>query len=81
VLRGHENAVTGVTFLPDGRLASSGGRTVRLWQLEWRQLVRSLRASTTACLTAAQRIAHLDEAPPRARAGWEACERRHGRTP
>jgi WD40 repeat protein len=81
VLRGHGDAVTGVAFLPDGRLATSGGNTVKLWSLDWRDLVASLRAATTACLQPAERIKYLDEPEATARAAWEACERRYGRTP
>jgi WD40 repeat protein len=81
VLRGHADAKTGIAFLPDGRLATSGGTLVKLWSLDWRDLVGSLRAATTACLQPAERIKYLDEPEATARAAWEACERRYGRTP
>ena len=81
VLRGHAAEVTGVAFLPDGRLATSGGTTVKLWSLDWRDLVASLRAATTACLLPAERIKYLDEPEATARVAWEVCEHRHGRTP
>lgn len=81
VLRGNGDIVTGVAFLPDGRLATSAGTTVKLWSLDWRKLVASLRAATTACLPPAERIKYLDEPEATARAAWETCERRYGRAP
>jgi WD40 repeat protein len=81
VIRAHQGVVTGVAFLPDGRLATSGDSTVRLWLLDWRELVASLRAATTACLTPDQRVASLRQSPESARAAWESCERRYGRAP
>ena len=83
VLRGHQGPVTGVAFTPDGRHLATGSAdtTARLWLIDWGDLVRALRAATTACLTVDQRMTHLDESPDKARSAWEACERRFGRMP
>jgi WD40 repeat protein len=83
VLRGCLGPVTGVAFTPDGHhlATSSMDMNVRLWLIDWAELVHALRAATTACLTVDQRVTHLDESPAKARAAWAACERGHGREP
>ncbi len=75
--------VLGVAFTPDGRRVAtvSTDDTARLWLLDWGDLVRALRAATHACLTVDQRTTHLHESPDKARAAWEAYERRFGRKP
>ena len=83
VLRGHRGPVYGVAFHPDGRRLATASldRTVRLSLIDWGELVHALRAATTACLTVDQRVTHLDESHDKARAAWQACERRFGRAP
>jgi hypothetical protein len=44
-------------------------------------LQQALRDATTDCLTPDQRQTYLTETDVEARAGYEACERNHGRTP
>jgi WD40 repeat protein len=83
VLRGHQALVSSVAFTPDGRrlATASSDATARLRLIDWGELVRVLRGTTTACLTADQRVNYLDESPEEARAAWESCERRFGRAP
>ncbi len=83
VLRGHQGLVSHLAFRPDGRelaSASSDG-TVRIAAVDWRLLRERLSATTSACLTAAQRMHLLGEPEAEARRRREACERRHGREP
>jgi WD40 repeat protein len=66
---------------PDGRRAVTGDSVgvLRFWWITWRDLVARMRASTTACLTVAQRSELLEESAQLARERHEACERRNGR--
>jgi eukaryotic-like serine/threonine-protein kinase len=83
LLRGHQGLVSHVAFRPDGReLASaSADGTVRIAAVDWPLLRERLAATTSACLTAAQRMHLLGEPEATARRRREACERRHGREP
>jgi WD40 repeat protein len=75
VLRGHTGQVRFAAFTPDGDhvVTASMDRTTRVWSLpthtDGASLRRQLRAATTACLTASQRIRHLGEP------GALACDR------
>ncbi len=83
LLRGHPVAVSEATFSPDGReLATAlADGTVRVASIEWPLLRARLAASTSACLTTAQRLHLLGESEEEARTRHAACERRHGREP
>jgi hypothetical protein len=47
---------------------SGSSNNVGIFPLDGRELVRALRAATTACLTVDQRVAYLDESLDKARA-------------
>jgi len=66
---------------PDGRRLVTGDEagTLRFWWVTWPDLIARMRASTTACLTIAQRISLLDEPQERTQQRFAACERRNGR--
>jgi dipeptidyl aminopeptidase/acylaminoacyl peptidase len=83
VLRGHEGGVKSAAFSPDGTrvVTASSDHTARVWRADWATLIDLLRESTSACLTPADRRRYLGESEDEARAAWEVCERRHGRTP
>ncbi len=95
VLRGHRGAVRAGAWGIGAEVATaSDDGTVRIWPLSsrrrevlgsrerpWPSWQRELRAMTTACLTAQERVAIYGESPAPARAGYETCERRHRRTP
>ncbi|HWO27042.1 MAG TPA: protein kinase [Kofleriaceae bacterium] len=87
VLRGHAADVRFAGFTPEGRVVTaSADGTVRLWSLDEiaadvPALREQLRRATTACLTADQRMQHLEEPAPLAAARFAACEREAGRVP
>jgi WD40 repeat protein len=81
VLRSPRDRIDEVSFSANGRrLVASGGRAgVSVWPLWWADLLRLVRAATTACLSAANRVRLLQEAPADAQAAFTSCEQRHGR--
>jgi WD40 repeat protein len=54
VLEGHEQGITGVAFLPDGKRAISAGRdgTLKLWDVASRTVIRTLESKddTPSCI-------------------------------
>jgi WD40 repeat protein len=74
--------IRSIAFSPDGALlATAGDGGVRLWRIRWPDVIHALAGATTACLGEEQRRAFLAQTADVARAGWRACERKHGRTP
>ena len=63
VLRGHRGPVTSAMFSADGRWVLSTGAdgSARVWPVTWPALVERLRASTTTCLAAGERMRMLGE--------------------
>ena len=82
-LSGHEGAVTWAAFSHDGSrvISTSEDGTARIWRTGWRELVLYIRSLTSASLTAEERMIYLGESEADARKGYEAAERRFGRTP
>jgi WD40 repeat protein len=83
VLRGHTRPIIMAAFSPDGGrvLTASADATARLWLLTLPDVRQALHDATAECLAPSQRATYLDESEPEARAAFEACERRHDRTP
>lgn len=87
VLRGHEGKLRYAGFTPDGRVVTASiDGTVRLWSLDTvatdaATLMAQLRAATTMCLSADQRVQYLDEDSVVATHHYAACERAAGRIP
>jgi hypothetical protein len=83
VLRGHAEELLAAAWSADGqRLATvSGDGSARLWSFHAAALRSALQAATADCLPAELRRVYLIESDAAARAGHEACERSHGRTP
>src|SRR5947209_6563954 len=54
-LRGHENAITGVAWSPDGRVLASGSadNTIRLWDGQSEQLLYTLEGHVDAIFSVA----------------------------
>ncbi len=81
VLRGHTDQVRFVAFTRDGRgvITASFDGTARLWSLDQsnaKQLMHQLDKATSACLTADQRVAYLQEDEGAAQAKATACSKR-----
>ena len=57
----------------------NGEHEIQIWDIGWKRLIRYLKQATTACLTVQQRGLYLQEDSERAKANYEACERRYGR--
>lgn len=87
VLRGHRAPVRRARFSSNGRhlVTVSADRVALLWtlppSLDSETLHGQLRAATTACLTAEQRMRDLGEKPAIAREMFYQCEQRFGRRP
>jgi WD40 repeat protein len=81
VVRGHEGAVLAAALSADGRrvVTASADRTARVWTIDWRELIARLRASTTSCLTPAERIEILEESAAEAAVHSAGCDRVSGR--
>ncbi|AUX43386.1 uncharacterized protein SOCE26_048340 [Sorangium cellulosum] len=77
------SAVESAAFSPDGHriITAYRGGTVRVWAVSGPPLRKVLAEATTACLSPEMRQAYLGETEAEARAGYEACERSHGRLP
>ena len=52
---------------------------VRVWRIDWNELLDHLGQRTTACLSAARRIQYLGETTDEAKSRFNACERRFQR--
>jgi len=79
VLAGHTDIIKGFALSPVKPMiaTASDDKTVRLWSLEWRDLMnfvrkRSIRSGV--CLTAEQRIRYIGEEPDQAQIRCKACE-------
>jgi WD40 repeat protein len=85
VLRGHTDAVVSAAFSPDGTriLTASTDGTARIWLAPGQgSLSRAqLRAASSVCLTADQRVRHLGEDAATALRRWHDCEWQTGRSP
>ncbi|MFE8604846.1 nSTAND1 domain-containing NTPase [Archangium violaceum] len=91
MLLGSRGAVESAVFSKDGRrvLTMSGSVegalqpvwTAGSWTVDVASLQALLRTATNTCLNPPQRQRLLTETPEAARAGYEQCERSHGRTP
>jgi WD40 repeat protein len=84
VLRGHRGDVHSAEWSPDGKrivTTSFYDKTARIWAIDVSLLQQLLRVATTDCLFPDQRQTYLAEGDTEARAGYEACERSHHRTP
>jgi WD40 repeat protein len=83
VLKGHESWIMSAPASPDGRriVLASNDETARVWSIPAPALQPHLRAATTDCLSFEMRRTYLDESDTDARAGYEDCERSHGRIP
>jgi hypothetical protein len=79
----HDDVVNSAAWSPDGTriVTASNDGTARVWLVGIPVLQQALRNATTDCLTPAERETYLLESPAEAHAGYEACERSHGRTP
>jgi WD40 repeat protein len=83
VVRGHDAAVLAAALSPDGRrvVTASMDRTARVWTIDWKELIARLHTSTTACLTADQRVESLEESAVVASRRGADCDRNYGRSP
>jgi WD40 repeat protein len=82
VLHAHPRPVARLTFTPDGRQLMTKGENaplMRLWLLEWDDLLAALGAATNACLTTDNRRRYFHETVGQAQSAWHDCERRLGR--
>jgi WD40 repeat protein len=84
VLAGHTDMIKGFAVNPMKPMiaTASDDKTVRLWSLEWQDLMNFVRARafrSSVCLSAEQRIQYLGEEPSQARARYNACESRFNR--
>ena len=75
VLRGHLGPVTSASFSPDGRrvLTTGADGTARIWDVTWPALLKRLIASTTACLSAGERVRLMGETEKVAAARSAGC--------
>lgn len=83
ILDRHAGDLTSIAFNPDGTRIVTGSRdgSARIWRLTPEELIAYLMSATTVCLTESERMSLLEESADAARRGYEACERRHERTP
>lgn len=85
VLRGHRGQVRFAAFLREGRVVTASfDGTVRLWSIgaeatDSPALVDRLQRAMTSCLTADQRMQHLEEPVAIAAGRFADCERAAGR--
>ena len=82
LLRGHTGVIVTLAFDGRGeRLASASVDGVaRIWHIRWHDLLQSLRASTSACLSIRDRVSLLDESDAEAASAFLSCERSNGRS-
>ncbi len=76
VLRG-QGDMRDAAFSPDGRriVAAGSDGTARVWAIDETLLQAMMRRATTACLDHEFRIGNLGEAPQKAAATYDRCER------
>ena len=78
----HGAEVRSAVFAPHdaGVVTGSVDGRVRFWRVTWAALLEYARQASTACVSPEVRVRLLSESEKRARANYEACERRHGRS-
>jgi WD40 repeat protein len=83
LVRGHEAPVVAAALSPDGRrlVTAATNGIVRVWTIDWHELIARLRGSTVGCLTSDQRAELLEESASKAALRAADCDRSHGRSP
>ncbi len=83
VLQGQDKRVMLAAFSSDGTrvVVAFDDMTSQAWHLSIPLIQQDLRAATTECLPPDLRRTYLARSDAAARAGYEACERSHGRAP
>ncbi len=80
LLGGYEEPVLHASWSPNGRhIVVSSGNTAQIWTVTVPDLRAALLESTTHCLIPRERRRYLSEDEMEARAGYDRCERNHGR--
>jgi len=77
----HPVGVRAAAFRPGSTEVVTGSEDgrVRLWRTDIRELIEYLRRTSTACLTAPERVQFLGETERKAKAAYNACEAHQGR--